>query len=133
MSRRAADECAAFGRAVDEQILDAAVESVAIVDVRAYGGWLRRLAMARLKKSATEALERRRTRRVARGADASSEVVGRWHLVGDFDGSLFSRFGVERELAHPAAFVLDRNGTLLGPFHDAHAVVTAVGGLTRAR
>ncbi len=133
MSRRAQKESVAFGREVDERLLDAAVESVAFVDVRPYGGWLRRLAMSRLKQSATEAREHRRERRVAHGADASSEVVNRWHLVGDFDGSLFSRFGVESDLSHPIAFVLDRGGALLGPFHDVSGVLAAVGKATRAR
>ena len=133
MSRRAQDECNAFGRDIDEQLLDAPVESVAFVDVRRYGGWLRRLAESRMKKSALEAREHRRERRIEHGANASSDVVNRWHLVGDFDGALFSQFGVEGEPAHPLAFVLDRKGALRGPFREVRAVVEAVGDATRAR
>jgi hypothetical protein len=132
MTRKAKDECTAFGREIDERLLDVAIESVSFVDMHPYSGILRGLAMSHLKKSAQEALQHRRERRVARGIDASSDVVNRWHLVGDFDGALFSRFGVDAELAHPLAFVLDKSGTLLGPFHDADAVLTAVGDATRA-
>lgn len=133
MSRRAGDECNAFGRDLDEQLLDAPIESVAFVDVRRYAGWLRRLAESRMKKSALEAREHRRARRLEHGANASSDVVNRWHLVGDFDGALFSQFGVEGEPEHPLAFVLDPKGALRGPFREVRAVVAAVGDVTRAR
>lgn len=133
MSRKAESESTAFGRDIDERLLDAAIESVAIVDMHPYAGWLRRLATSRLKKSAEEARVHRRERRVARGIDASNDVINRWHLIGDFDGALFSRFGVAADLAHPIAFVLDKSGTVLGPFHDVPAVAAAVGQATRAR
>jgi hypothetical protein len=112
MSQRAADECAAFGRKVDEEMLEADVESLAIVDVRRYAGWMRTAATYQLRKSAEEALAHRRERRRAHGRDASDEVVRRWHLIGDFDGALFARFGVAPDLAHPLAFVIDKRGAL---------------------
>jgi hypothetical protein len=127
MNERLKNESAAFAREVDERLLDGPVETVSIVDVRRYGGWLKRLAMGQLRKSAAEARERRRQRRVTRGADASPSVVNRWHLVADFDGSLFRRFGVAPELVQPLAFVLDTAGKLRGPFHEAASVVRAVG------
>jgi hypothetical protein len=126
MSRRAKDDSSAFARAVDETLLNAPVESVGIVDVRRYGGILRRLATSYLRKSADEALAHRRERRQAKGIDASPEFVNRWHLVGDFDGSLFSRFGVVSEPAHPLAFVLDRTGDVYGPFADVKSLLSAV-------
>jgi hypothetical protein len=126
MSRRAKDECARFGRELDERTLDRVLESVAVVDVHRYGGWLRRMALSRLRKSAEEALARRRERRTERGADASDEVVGRWHLVGDFDGALFSRFAVALDPEHPVAFVLDRGGLVRGPYRDVAAVLAAI-------
>jgi len=126
MSRRAKDESAAFAQAVDETLLNAPVESVAIVDLRRYGGILRRLASAHLRKSADQALARRRERRLACGLDASAEYVNRWHLVGDFDGSLFDRFGVAPEPAHPLAFVLDCQGGRHGPFRDVASLLAAV-------
>lgn len=126
MSRRAKDESSAFARIVDETLLNAPVESVGIVDVRKYGGILRRVATSYLRKSADDARVHRRDRRVAKGVDSSPEFVNRWHLIGDFDGSLFARFGVEREPARPLAFVLDRAGGVQGPFADAPSLVNAV-------
>ena len=129
MSRRCSDASAAFARGVDEALLDQPVDSIGIVDVRRYGGMLRRLATSYLRKSAHEAQQHRRQRRVARGIDASPEVVGRWHLVGDFDGALFARFGVTAEPARPVAFVLGRSGAVHGPYGDVPSVVAAVGAL----
>ncbi|MDB4970257.1 MAG: hypothetical protein JWN44_5946 [Myxococcales bacterium] len=125
MSRRAKDESSAFARALDETLLNAPVESVGVVDVRRYAGLLRRVATSYLKKSASEALDHRRERRVAMGIDASAEVVNRWHLIGDFDGALFERFSVEREPARPLAFLVDRDGGVHGPFADVTSVVSA--------
>ncbi len=126
MSQRAKDASSAFARTVDETLLNAPVEAVGIVDVRRYGGLMRRLASSYLRKSADEALAHRRERRLASGLDASAEFVNRWHLVGDFDGSLFERFGVEREPARPLAFVLDRQGGVHGPFAEVAGVLAAV-------
>jgi hypothetical protein len=131
MSRRAQDECATFGREIDERTLDADVESVAIVDVHRYGGLMRSLALSRLRQSAQASLARRRSRRQARGIDLSNGAANRWHLVGDFDGSLFSRFNVAPDPQHPIAFVLDRRGALHGPYSDSKAVVAAVDEATR--
>ena len=126
MSRRAKEESSAFGRALDETLLNAPVEAIGIVDVRRYAGILRRIATSYLRKSADEALGRRRERRLAKGIDASPEFVNRWHLIGDFDGSLFDRFGVESEPARPLAFVLDREGGVHGPFADVAGVLSAL-------
>jgi hypothetical protein len=129
VSQRAKDESQEFARAVDERLLEQPIESVAIVDVRRYAGALRRLATSYLRRSAAEARERRRQRRVERGVDASPATVNRWHLLGDFDGALFERFGVEREPAHPVAFVVDRVGGLRGPFRAVGEVAAAVSAL----
>jgi len=126
MSKRSKDESAAFARAVDEKLLNGPVQSVGIVDLRRYGGIWRGLAMSRLRKSASDGRDHRRERRVARGIDASPEVVNRWHLIGDFDGSIFERFGVEREPARPIAFVLDRAGELRGPYSELTGLFDAV-------
>ncbi|HEX6837279.1 MAG TPA: hypothetical protein VF334_11935 [Polyangia bacterium] len=128
MSRRAKEASSAFARTVDERLLDRPIEEVGIVDVRPYGGILRRLATSLMRSSVTEARAHRRERREARGVDASPAAVDRWHLVGDFDGALFRRFGVEAEPAQPVAFVIDRAGALHGPFRDVDAVVAAVEG-----
>jgi hypothetical protein len=126
MSRRAREACSTFGGAVDERLLDVAVESVGIIDVRPYAGWMRPIATSRLRREAEAARERRRQRRIARGVDASAEVVNRWHLIGDFDGSLFARFGVQAEPERPLAFVLDREGRLRGPYDDVSTLVAVV-------
>jgi hypothetical protein len=125
MSRATRDESAAFARAVDEQLLTAPVESIGIVDMHRYGGLLRGLAMSALRRATAEGRQRRRERREAHRVDASPTVVDRWHMVGDFDGTLFDRFGVGRDPAHPVAFVLDRAGGLHGPFRDAASLVSA--------
>jgi hypothetical protein len=130
MSRRAKEASAKLASAVDEMLLQAPVELVGIVDVRRYGGMLRSLATSYMKKSADEALRQRRERRLARGVDASPDVVNRWHLIGDFDGALFERFGVEREPARPLAFVLDRDGGVHGPYADASGVKQAFSSLS---
>ena len=131
MSRRAPDESARFGSEIDERTLAADVDSIAIVDLRRYGGWLRRLVDARLRSSAEETLARRRERRVQQHADASDAAVGRWHLVGDFDGSLFARFAVAADPEHPLAFVLDRHGAARGPYRGVAELLAAVGAATR--
>jgi hypothetical protein len=133
MGRRAQAESAAFGREVDERTLAANVESVAIVDMRRYGGWLKSLALSRLRKAAEEGLARRRTRRQVPGVDAREEVVKRWHLVADFDGSLFSRFAVAPDPEHPVAFVVDGHGLARGPFNDVAGVLAALGTTPPAR
>jgi len=126
MSKRSREASSEFGRVVDERLLEAPVESVAIVDVRKYGGWLRGLATSRMQKSEREARARRRERRIARGADASDAAVNRWHLVGDFDGALFARFGVGADPERPLAFLVDPRGELRGPYRDPDALCAAV-------
>lgn len=133
MSRRARDASAAFARAIDERLLARAVESVGVVDVRPYRGLLRGLATRYLRRSAEEARVRRRQRRLAHRVDASPAAVDRWHLVGDFDGALFARFGVAPEPAAPLAFVVAPDGVVHGPYGDVHAVVTAVTALDATR
>jgi hypothetical protein len=126
MSKRARDASAAFARAVDEKLLDRPVESISIVDVRRYAGVLKSLASSYLRRSAEEGKVKRRERRQAAGVDASATAVDRWHLIGDFDGSLFARFGVEAEPKQPLAFVVDAGGALHGPFRDVAPVVAAL-------
>jgi hypothetical protein len=126
MSRRSQDASAALARAVDERLIDRPIESIGIVDVRRYAGMLRGLASSRLRRAAEQAKERRRERRQARGVDASAAAVDRWHLVGDFDGSLFARYAVAADLQQPLAFVVDCAGRLHGPFRDGDAVALAV-------
>jgi hypothetical protein len=126
MSKRAKDASAAFARTVDERLLDRPVESIGIVDMRKYSGMLKGLASSYLRRSAEESKIKRRERRQAAGVDASPAAVDRWHLVGDFDGSLFSRFGVEADPAQPLAFVVDGSGAVRGPFHDVDPVVQAL-------
>jgi hypothetical protein len=125
MSRRSKDVSTEFARAVDERLVAAQVDSIAIVDVRRYGGLLRGLALSRMRKSEVESREHRRVRRLAHGVDASPEVVSRWHLIADFDGSLFTRFGVEAEPSRPIAFLVDPSGSLRGPYTDADALCAA--------
>jgi hypothetical protein len=126
MSKNAKEASAAFARAVDERLIDRPVESFGIVDVRRYSGMLRNLATSYLKRSAEEAKVRRRERREQRGVDASPAAVDRWHLVGDFEGALFSRFGVEAEPKQPLAFVVDAAGALHGPFREVEPIVAAL-------
>jgi hypothetical protein len=126
MSKRAQDASAAFARAVDERLLDKPIESIGIVDVRRYAGMLRGLCTTYLRRSAEESKVKRRERRQAHGVDASPEAVDRWHLVGDFDGSLLARFGVANEPEQPLAFVVDGSGALHGPFREVDRVVAAV-------
>jgi hypothetical protein len=132
MSRRAQDESSNFGREVDERTLDADVESVAVIDMRRYGGWLRNIAVSRLRKAAEESLARRRARRLAHSRTLDEEAIKRWHLVGDFDGALLSRFAVTPDPDHPLAFVLDRRGAPLGPFRQVADVLAAVAGASGA-
>jgi hypothetical protein len=134
MSRASANESSTLLTTFDERTLDAPVDTLAIVDLRQYGGGVtRRLANWRLKRSAEESRTRRRERRQARGVDASPEAVNRWHLVGDFDGALFKRFGVEPEPDHPIGFVVDRAGGVSGPYRDVDALVAAVARANRSR
>jgi hypothetical protein len=126
MSKRAKDASAAFARDVDQRLLAVPVESIGIVDVRRYGGLLRKLATSYLKRAAEDARVTRRERRQARGVDASPAAVDRWHLIGDFDGTIFGRFGVAPDPEQPLAFVLDRGGDVHGPFRDVERVVAAV-------
>jgi hypothetical protein len=53
-------------------------------------------------------------------------VVERWHLVPDFDGSLFARFAVAPDPEHPLAFVVDRQGNAQGPYRDAAGILAAL-------
>jgi hypothetical protein len=125
MSRRCKDASNTFARVVDEKLLDGPVELVGIVDVHRYGGILKRVALSYMRKSAEEARVHRRQRRVARGVDASDRYVDRWHLIGDFDGALFARFGVAPEPAQPLAFVVDRSGAVHGPYRDVPSLLAA--------
>lgn len=126
MSRGAKDEAAEFLRSLDERLLNQPVESVGVVDVRKYGGVMRPIAEHQLSKAAGDGRDKRRKRREERGLDASQEYVSRWHLIGDFDGKLLERFGVEPEPQHPLAFVVDRCGQVGGPLREVDAVVSAV-------
>jgi hypothetical protein len=124
MSRASGDASAAFARAVDERLLDAPVDAIAVVDVRRYGGGLLRgIALSRMRASEREVRDSRRERRLARGVDA--QPASRWHLVADFDGAVFARFGVASEPARPIAFLVDRAGNLAGPYDDADALCAA--------
>jgi len=126
MSKRCKEASAAFATAVDERLVDKPVESVGIVDVRRYSGLLRGLCTSAMKRSVEESRNKRRERRQARGVDASAAAVDRWHLIADFDGSLFARFGVAGDPEQPLAFVVDAAGALHGPFRDVDRVVAAV-------
>jgi len=126
MSKRCKEASAAFAKAVDERLLDQPVESVGVVDVRRYSGFLRGMCTSYLKRSAEESRVKRRERRQARGVDASQTAVDRWHLIGDFDGSLFERFGVGRDEKLPVAYVVDPKGKLHGPYRQAATVLSAV-------
>jgi hypothetical protein len=126
MSPQSKDESAEFVRDVDEKLLDRPVDPIGIVDVRAYSGLTRPIAEWQLRKSVKEARERRRKRREERQVDASLDVINRWHLIGDFDGALFKKFDVDLELERPLAFVVERTGTLHGPYRDVAGVAAAV-------
>jgi hypothetical protein len=126
MSRESRDESAELARGVDEGLLDAPVEQVGIVDVHRYGGITRSFALGRMRKSVEEARASRRQRRLEHHADASPAAVNRWHLIGDFDGALFRQLGVELDLEHPVAFVVEAGGRLHGPYHDVGDVVAEV-------
>lgn len=126
MSRTCKEESADFVRRFDEQVLDAPVESVGIVDVRKYGGLTRSIAQWQLRKAANVARTHRRERRERNGVDASAQFVNRWHLLGDFDGSLFKQFDVEAEPAHPLALVVDLSGTVRGPYRDLQSLLQGI-------
>jgi hypothetical protein len=126
MSERAKDESARLARAVDEQLLNAPMDTIGIVDVRKYGGIFRSLASSRMRKAEWESRDHRRTLRLGLGIDASPEVVNRWHLLGDFDGKLFDRFSVEKNPARPVSFVLDKSGAVHGPYRDTNDLLSAL-------
>lgn len=126
ISRSSKDEAADLLQEIDDKLMDRPIETVAIVDVTKFAGILHRAASRQLRKSAQEARVKRRERREQRGVDASPAAVDRWHLVGDFSGANLDRFGVAREPAHPVAFVVGCSGAMLGPFHDAEALLAAV-------
>jgi hypothetical protein len=125
LSRGAADETADFVRQLDEQLLNRPVQMVGIVDLRKYSV-VRRIAQQRLKKSAEESRQKRRERRQKRGVDASDTFVGRWHVVGDFDGGLLARYGVSPEPQRPVAFVVGTCGARTGPLHQVAETLHAV-------
>jgi hypothetical protein len=125
LSRGAADEAADFVRQLDEQLLNRPVQMVGIVDLHKYSV-VRRLAQQRLKKSAEESRQKRRDRRKARGVDASDTFVGRWHVIGDFDGGLLARYGVSPEPSRPVAFVVGTCGGRVGPLHEVAETLRAV-------
>jgi hypothetical protein len=108
MSRAARDEAKALVRAVDERLAGRKVDAIGIVDLHRFGGMFKRMALSAMQRSQREAHTRR------------------WHLCGDFDGALFARFAVERDPAHPLAFVVDKHGEVRGPFASAEAVLGAV-------
>jgi hypothetical protein len=126
MSRRSKEEASDLMQGLDEQLLDAPIETVAVVDVQRYAGMMRRLATWQLERSARDARTKRKQRRETRGADASAERVGRWHLIGDFDGSWFTRFCTEPDPLHPSAFVVRPTGELDGPYLTLAPLVAAV-------
>lgn len=126
LARECRDESADLARGVDEQLLSSPIDQIGIVDMRAYSGTLRSLATWQLKRSALEGRTRRKQRREQHHVDASPGEVDRWHLVGDFDGALFKRFGIDPHLPHPLAFVVERDGVLRGPYRDVASVVGEV-------
>jgi hypothetical protein len=132
LSRQSREESGDFIGSVDEKTLDTPIDQIAIVDLHKYSGIaIKPIAMRQMRKSMPASLASRRQRREARGVDASEEAVRRWHLIGDFDGSLFARFQVAADPMHPVAFVVDRSGELHGPYTDVTQVVSAVSKLTR--
>jgi hypothetical protein len=128
ISRESKEESSELLRRLDERLLNAPIETVGIVDLRRYGsGLMRKIATRKLKQSAEDSRNRRRERREAKGSDASPANVDRFHLVGDFDGSIYSKFGVEEEPDHPVAYVVQRSGAVQGPYRDADSLAAAVG------
>jgi hypothetical protein len=125
LSRGGADEAADFIRQLDEQLLNRPVQMIGVVDLRHYNV-VRRLAEERLKKSTAESRQKRRERRIERGLDASATFVDRWHVIGDFSGSLLERFGVSPEPPKPVAFVVGACGVRTGPFLELDATLRAV-------
>jgi len=126
ISRTSKDESSELLKGFDEKLLNAPLESVSIVDMRKYGGIMHSLAERQLRKSAEEGRTRRKQRREAQHADASDSMVNRWHLIGDYDGKLFEKFGVSAEPQHPVAFVVDMTGGLHGPYGELSTLVAAV-------
>jgi hypothetical protein len=126
MSRGGKDEAADFLRSLDERLLNEPVESVGVVDVRKYSGLMKPLAEHQLSKAAGDGRDKRRKRREERGLDASAESVDRWHLIGDFDGKVLEKFGVEPEPQHPLGFVVDKCGQVGGPHKDVDGLISAV-------
>jgi len=132
MGTRNNEQSAAFARTIDEQLLNRPIEIVGVVDVRRYAGLTRPLALTYLRRSARDGREHRRARRVERGIDASPLVVNRWHLVGDFEGALFSQFGVERDPPAPIAWLVDRLGVRHGPYREVGPLLDEVMRAARA-
>jgi hypothetical protein len=133
MSRESKDESADLARGVDERLLEAPIDQVGIVDVHKFGGVTKPVASYQLRKSAGEGRDRRRKRREEHHVDASDALVKRWHLIGDFDGALLKHFGVEQNIQHPLAFVVEPDGRLHGPYHDVASVVNEVERLGASR
>jgi hypothetical protein len=126
ISRSAADDAADLVRQLDERLLNGPVQMVGIVDLKKYGRVFRSIAERQLRKSAADSRERRRQRRQKRGVDASPTFVDRWHVIGDFDGSLLQRFHVDPEPSPPVTFVVGACGQVSGPFRGVDETVRAV-------
>jgi hypothetical protein len=125
ISRTSKDESSELLKGFDERLLNAPIETVSIVDMRKYSGIMHSLAERQLRKSAEESRTKRRQRREAQHADASDAVVNRWHLLGDYDGKLFEKFGAGAEPQHPVGFVVDMTGGLHGPYGELSTLVAA--------
>lgn len=124
MSKDARDESAALGRAVDEQLLDAPIDQISIVDLSELSSFVRPMARSSMRKAAATVRDTRRRRREEHHVDASDAAVDRWHLVGDFDGALLARFEIEPGLEKPLAFVVAPTGEYYGPYTDPSMVAT---------
>jgi hypothetical protein len=125
-SRSAAEDASDLIRQLDERLLNGPVQMVGVVDLRKYAHVFRSVAERQLKKSAAESRDRRRERRQKRGVDASPTFVDRWHVIGDFDGSLLLRFHVDPDPSVPVAYVVGSCGQVSGPFHDVEGTLRAV-------
>ncbi len=123
----ASEQCRAVLAQIDEVLLnEPALETFLVVDVVGYDNFITRgPARGRLRRSLADARSRRRERRLARGADASDAQIDRFHLVGDFEGRILRLFGVDSFDAGPVAFVVDGDGTVVGPFVGATPGVVA--------
>jgi hypothetical protein len=132
MSKQSRYESAELLRRLDERVLNRPVDSIGVVDVSRYSGFVRGIAERRLRQSLVDGRAKRRERRLALGIDASAVLVDRWHLIGDFSGAVLDAFGVEREPEHPIAFVVDRSGAVRGPYRDLEPLLGAIGATARA-